>query len=709
MSTISIESFSESVNDKIIRGLLVASQPVIEVWFPYSIETVKLLRVGLNIAVRNTASVHLNDVSGLTEDQHFTLLRIDSVTTRHFHVDRIRQDRSDVPISIESLLDEKQKEWRRTLVDPEENNLRIVIEASETGQELFLPMSASEVRGFAQKIQPQAGAIMLGEIAYLMTQPIVERMVNRGMKTPAEDNSVIVAGAHTLYRNPPLDVYVDTDALFRRHFGIFGFTGAGKSNLLSTFVSNSMGAGKDIHAEGEPNILLFDVNNEYFGLLIDVMCRRDSYVVYLDQEIGQAMSEFLSGNMEAVDEAVHELLSTTTFSGAVNSFRRSGEGAAMLASITRYLLLAGRFRVFIPDHEILSTAAAMGAIIKIAEGIKLPAGTGRDKKKAAFAAIMEALMESIFDPSRDLSSSDFAAWLTIVQGAITYCSSDDDADDDKNEVAPLLTPHIPKGGKDKHYSELLKPFEKLASEIDRMRKVFESPVIRKGFAVGVSDLMQSLHDNRRSLVVFLGTENTLRMFANLFGTAMYEIRKKNGIVDPATVFIFDEADIFIPGNSAPTADEDKEAIKASRQVATTLSRRGRKYGLGLGIATQRITYLDTSILGQLNSYFVGKLPRLSDRTRIAEGFGIEANSLRNGISNVGDWVILSHIAVGDRGNALPVHFDNADERIIDFIKEFSIEEYPELKKNVEMFDYRQSLANVFSDLVKDVTNTDFLP
>ena len=106
MSTVSIESFSESVNGKIIRGLLVASQPVIEVWFPYSIETVKRLRVGSNIAVRNTASVHLNDVSGLTEDQHFTLLRIDSVTTRHFHVDRIRQDRSDVPISIESLLDE---------------------------------------------------------------------------------------------------------------------------------------------------------------------------------------------------------------------------------------------------------------------------------------------------------------------------------------------------------------------------------------------------------------------------------------------------------------------------------------------------------------------------------------------------------------------------------------------------------------------------
>lgn len=709
MSTVSIETFSETVNSKAIRGLVVSGQPVIEAWFPYSIETVKLLRVGLNIAVRNTASVHLNDVSGMTEDQHFTLLRIESVTTRHFHVDRIRQDRSDVPISIESLLDDQQKEWRRTLVDPEENNLRIVIEASETGQELFLPMSASEVRGFTHKIQPQSGAIMLGEIAYLMTQPVVERMVNRGMRAPAPDNSVIVAGTHTLYRNPPLDVHIDTDALFRRHFGIFGFTGAGKSNLLSTFISNAMAAGKDVHAEGEPNILLFDVNNEYFGLLIDVMCRRDSYVVYLDQEIGQAMNAFLDGDLEAVDNAAHELLSTTTFSGAVNAFKRSEPGASLLAFITKQLLLAGRFRIFIPDHKILSSGAALGAIISIAESIKLPAGTGRDKKKAAFSAIVEALAESVTDVARDLSTSDFVTWTDIVSKAIAYCETDDETGDELNEMAPFLSPHVPKGGKDKHYAELLKPFEKLAAEIDRMRRVFESPVIRKGFAVGVNDLLTSLHDQKRSLVVFLGTENTLRMFAHAFGTAMYDFRKKNGIVDPATVFIFDEADIYIPGTSAPTADEDKDAIKASRQVATTLSRRGRKYGLGIGIATQRITYLDTSILGQLNSYFVGKLPRLSDRTRIAEGFGIEANSLQNGISGVGDWVILSHIAVGDKGNALPVHFDNADERIINFIQNFSFDDYPELKRNIKMYDYRQLLANASSDCIREVPDTDFLP
>ncbi|MEY4008625.1 MAG: hypothetical protein RL232_152 [Actinomycetota bacterium] len=45
-------------------------------------------------------------------------------------------------------------------------------------------------------------------------------------------------------------------------------------------------------------------------------------------------------------------------------------------------------------------------------------------------------------------------------------------------------------------------------------------------------------------------------------------------------------------------------------------------GLGLGIATQRITYLDTSILAQIGSYFVGRLPRVSDRQKITEGFGI---------------------------------------------------------------------------------------
>ena len=54
----------------------------------------------------------------------------------------------------------------------------------------------------------------------------------------------------------------------------------------------------------------------------------------------------------------------------------------------------------------------------------------------------------------------------------------------------------------------------------------------------------------------------------------------------------------------------------------TIARRGRKFGLSIRIATQRITYLNTNIMAQPHTYFVSKLPRREDRERVAEAFGL---------------------------------------------------------------------------------------
>ena len=56
---ISIDNLAEEVSNRAVQGLVVAPD---EVWFPYSIEAVKLLKVGLILAVKNTASVHLEQM-----------------------------------------------------------------------------------------------------------------------------------------------------------------------------------------------------------------------------------------------------------------------------------------------------------------------------------------------------------------------------------------------------------------------------------------------------------------------------------------------------------------------------------------------------------------------------------------------------------------------------------------------------------------------
>ena len=100
-----------------------------------------------------------------------------------------------------------------------------------------------------------------------------------------------------------------------------------------------------------------------------------------------------------------------------------------------------------------------------------------------------------------------------------------------------------------------------------------------------------------------------------------------------------------------------------------LARRGRKYNLGLAIATQRVTYLDTGITAQLATYFVSKLPKKVDRERVAEAFGIEASVLDRTLSYFpGEWMVLTHVdALYRKAVPVPIKFENANDELLRFI------------------------------------------
>jgi hypothetical protein len=707
MKISSIDDFAEVTTTQPLKGLLVSQ---LEVWFPYSLEAVKLLREGLILAVRNTSSIHLSQISNLEEDQHYSLLRIDSIDTRHFVIDQIRQDRSDAPVSVEGLLEKHQHEWRRSTADPEENNLRIVASVSPTGLEIHLPLAVANLVGYDHAVRPDLGTMMLGEVAYLMNRDVVQLVVNRGMEAPSSKNSVMVAGTHTLYRSPALDVLLDTDALFRRHLGIFGFTGAGKSNLLSTLISSALGSGTDADRRGESNVLLFDVNNEYFGLLVDCLTMYDAHVVFVDDEISDIMASFLDGDYTLLKAAANDFLQTTTLSSKVDKLYRQEDSQlrAQILEITKNLLASGCFKRFEQSPEHLALFVLLQKVAQEGEALKKKlSGTGMKKKQSAFGTIVDVICSAFQDVNRNITIQDFEEILTMLNSAIKYCASDDEAED--NQVAMVMSEHVPKGDKDKLYSDLLGPLKKLHEFISSAQRDLESPLRVKGHSIDLSGIWGALHDDKRTLMIFLGSENSLREFSETLGSYIYNLRRRNGIVDPATIFIFDEADIFIPGQASNATDEEKDAIRSSKKIATTLARRGRKYGLGLGIATQRITYLDTSILAQIGSYFVGRLPRVSDRQKITEGFGIDKDSLQSGIRDVGDWVVLSHTAVGDRGAPLPVHFNNADERVVTFIKDFTIARYRDLSERRKKHDYLTDLAENQNNFINPVSTLDFLP
>ena len=154
----------------------------------------------------------------------------------------------------------------------------------------------------------------------------------------------------------------------------------------------------------------------------------------------------------------------------------------------------------------------------------------------------------------------------------------------------------------------------------------------------------------------------MRRFANDLGQYLFWNRRSNGTISPLVLFIFDEADQFIPGGT-PRSDSEK----ISKSIIETLTRRGRKFGIGVGIATQRSAYLDTNIMGQLHTYFISKLPRKYDRDVVGEAFSLSPDHFTQTFKfQKGQWLLVSHEATGI-DMPIPIQALNAEKRIKDFL------------------------------------------
>jgi DNA helicase HerA-like ATPase len=142
-------------------------------------------------------------------------------------------------------------------------------------------------------------------------------------------------------------------------------------------------------------------------------------------------------------------------------------------------------------------------------------------------------------------------------------------------------------------------------------------------------------------------------------------RKRRFVVKPYILLVFDEAQEFMPN-----AQGGLEG-KISSQVETLL-RQGRKYGLGVCIATQRVAYLNTNALQQLHTYFVGTLPRPYDRNLISETFMVDKSILEKTLEFApGEWMVSSYIATGMENVPIFIKADNAEREIEKYLEKAS--------------------------------------
>ncbi|MDD5420340.1 MAG: ATP-binding protein, partial [Methanomicrobiaceae archaeon] len=106
-------------------------------------------------------------------------------------------------------------------------------------------------------------------------------------------------------------------------------------------------------------------------------------------------------------------------------------------------------------------------------------------------------------------------------------------------------------------------------------------------------------------VVFDVSEVDMRERANALANILYDLESE---LRKPYLLIVEEADKFIP--------QSKDSIKKIEEI----SRRGRKRGLGLLVATQRPSLVVKNVLSQCNSQIIGKLSIDNDLKAVAHFF-----------------------------------------------------------------------------------------
>jgi DNA helicase HerA-like ATPase len=143
---------------------------------------------------------------------------------------------------------------------------------------------------------------------------------------------------------------------------------------------------------------------------------------------------------------------------------------------------------------------------------------------------------------------------------------------------------------------------------------------------------------------------------------IFRRRKKSFTLKPRVLFVFDEAQEFIPYEK-----RREDGTDASSKAVERLLRHGRKYHLHGWISTQRIAHLNTNALQQLHSYFVSTMPRPYDRHLISDSFAIDDAFIeRTLMFQNGDWLLTSFKATSSQNVPVFFHAENNEEIIETF-------------------------------------------
>jgi DNA helicase HerA-like ATPase len=562
----------------------------------YQKDLMGLLEEGMLLAVRNFK--HAGEAS-----ERFTLMEISRVWPEHFGL-RGLSDHGYYPMQFE-IIEQSEEDWQTD----DKSTMMIQIDAIPINYDLIIRADCKFefAKGFSYPV--------VGSPIYILNSTMINRMYNQKIAAKMgvdTQNTVEDArldprlGVIKMFEasENKIPIYVDFEKLIRYHFGVFAFTGGGKSNLMSNMLRRIM-----LHMN-EKKIVIFDISCEYAFLLLDVLA---------DPAVKAKL--ILEHRIDSIDQFYNSVVKPREYE---SDFRTKNGLQAIMAQ--------DKLSYYTKPKQLIPTYAQ---IMDELDGQRKDSA-GKGHYVNAIDEIHDAVREYVEQQGLSENQEVSEAFVPILDEAARTAVEKFKVHDKSGLYAWATT-----------RSTIADLFKKRSEKKDH-----------DSDGLTVEGIRQLLEDRDTNLVVIsISDPYTIKELTIALTHDLLVRRKRRFTVKPYILMVFDEAQEFI------SSKESGIDGKCSAHVETLL-RQGRKYGLGVCIATQRIAYLNTNALQQLHTYFVGTLPRPYDRLLISDTFMIDKGILEKTLEFApGEWLLSSYIATGIENVPIFIKADNAEKEI----------------------------------------------
>ncbi|MCS7106398.1 MAG: ATP-binding protein, partial [Candidatus Aenigmarchaeota archaeon] len=290
----------------------------------YSKSLMKTLNEGMILAVRNFKSEKI---------ERYTLMEISRFWPEHFGLRGV-SDSLYYPIQRE-IIEQSVRDWEKD----DASTMMIRITAVPINYDLIIEDgSLGFENGWSFPLIGEKVLILnKSTIGYLFNKEVLKSLTgkekitlkdwleyeNNFLNSKPEVNPRI--GKIQMFMEEEIPLLVNFEDLIRYHFGVFAFTGGGKSNLVANLVRKAF-----LHKE-KIKVIIFDISCEYIVLLLDLLCKEKNAIIVIDKKIEKAEDLYKSivkpkaFEKKEVEEKIIEKLDYLKKEGKIKVFREKAK------------------------------------------------------------------------------------------------------------------------------------------------------------------------------------------------------------------------------------------------------------------------------------------------------------------------------------------------------------------------------------------------